>query len=176
MAVSGNRQSNNHPVSNKYIQDYNSASNFKRDDIDRRKIPAEIIDEMQRKEASEKFRDMIYRKYYNDYPEKPFISEDREVNTNWMEQAKMFPPQSIIPKQMMQRYSDGLLPGHVYLLHWIKNIHRKRIPVYFEYKYGIDAKKEMFFLKENGYLDDNNQLTDKGESALQKHKDVIENH
>ena len=69
--------------------------------------------------ASDVYCNKIYETYYQDYPEMPFISRHRELNTNWIEQAKMFPEQSIVPKTMMKRYSDGLLPGHIYMLYWL---------------------------------------------------------
>lgn len=142
---------------------------------DRSKIDAGKIDQMQRIEASDAYRHQIYEKYYKHYPEKPYISQDREFNTNWMEQAEKFKEQSIIPKSMMTRFSDGLLPGHIYMLYWIDKIHRKRIPVYFEYEFGIDFEKEKVFLQENGYLDNENQLTEKGKQVLSAHYEVIEN-
>lgn len=143
---------------------------------DRRSIPAEEIDRMQRVEASETYRKKIYRRYYRGYPEMPYISQDRELNTNWIDQADTFPASNIIPKAMMIRYSDGLLPGHVYMLHWILNVHRKRIPAYFEYKYGIDFVKEKYFLFENGLIDENDKLTPVGLDAIERHKEVIDEH
>lgn len=144
--------------------------------IDRRKIPAQKIDEMQRIMASTSYCQKIYNKYYKNYPEKPFISQDREFNTNWIEQSELFPQQSIIPRSMMTRFSDNLLPGHIYMLYWIKEIHRKRIPSYFEYKYGINFTDEQSFLQKNGYLTQEMELTDKGNIAISLHYDVIENH
>lgn len=141
----------------------------------RNKIDADKIDKMQRIAASDAYREQIYKKYYRHYPEKPYISQDREFNTNWMEQAEMFREQSIIPKSMMSRFSDGLLPGHVYMLYWTDKIHRKRIPAYFEYEFGIDFEKEKLFLQENGYLDSENRLTEKGRQAISSHYDVVEN-
>lgn len=141
----------------------------------RKNIPASVIDADQRILASESYRQKIYKKYYSDYPIKPFISKDREQNTDWLEQAKMFPEHSIIPRGMMTRFSDGLLPGHIYMLHWIDKIHRKRIPVYFEYEFGIEFDKEKLFLQEKGYLDNDNRLTGKGKQAILAHYDVIEN-
>lgn len=137
-------------------------------------IPASEIDKMQNIEASEDYKKKIYNLYYSDYPEKPFVSQDRELNTNWIEQSMMFPEHSIIPKSMMRRYSDGLLPGHIYMLYWIDKIHRKRIPVYFEYEFGINFEKEKFFLIDNGYLNDTGKLTEKGIQAISKHYAVIE--
>ena len=141
--------------------------------IDRRSIPAEVIDQAQKEEASPKYRKYIISKYYSDFPEKPFISKDRELYTNWDEMAGMF-PNSVMKKKNMTRYKDGLLPGHVYMLYWIKTVHRKRIPSYFEYEYGIQFDREKQFLIENGYLDQEGKVTTKGEKAMTKHKKVIE--
>lgn len=144
--------------------------------VDRRSLPASQIDEMQRIEASADYRKMIYKRYYSGYPEKPYISQDREFNTNWTDQADMFPGQSIIPKSMMRRFSDGLLPGHVYMLYWLGRYTNKRIPAYFEYKYGVDFIKEKEFLKGNGFLGDTDKPTPKGEKAIKNHAKVIQNH
>lgn len=141
----------------------------------RKDIPGSVIDTEQRIQASVEYRNRIYKMYYSDYPIKPFISKDREKNTNWIDQTKLFPSQSIVPKSMMTRFSDGLLPGHIYMLYWIDKIHRKRIPVYFEYEFGIDFEKEKLFLQENGYLDNDNHVTEKGHQAISSHYDVIQN-
>ena len=86
--------------------------------VDRRNIAPDQIDDMQKIPASKGYRDKIYRKYYSSYPVKPFISLDRERNSNWLEQAEIFPKQAIIPVSMMTPFNDGLLPGHIYLLYW----------------------------------------------------------
>lgn len=106
------------------ISKYNSAEKT----VDRYSIPAERIDAMQRIKASDTYCQKIYKRFYKDYPEKPFISQDRELNTDWIEQAEMFPEQSIIPKSMMYRYPDGLLPGHVYMLYWLNKYNNKKVP------------------------------------------------
>lgn len=144
--------------------------------IDRRAIPANKIDEMQRIDASGEYKNKIHQKYYSDYSEKPFISKDSEKNTSWPDQADMFPNQSIIPISTMTKYDDGLLPGHVYMLYWLKKYTNKRVPAYFEYKYGIKFAKEKKFLYKNGYLNDADKPTEKGEAAIAKHYEVIENH
>lgn len=116
----------------------------------------------------------IYNRYYSDYPELPYISNDRNVS-EWLEKMQMFPKQNTIPKSIMKRYADDLLPGHVYMLYWLKRYTNKEVPAYFEYKYGIDFDKEKLFLEKNGYLE-NNKPTEKGKKAIQKHKTVIEKH
>lgn len=76
----------------------------------------------------------------------------------------------------MQRYDDGLLPGHIYMLYWLQKYTNKKVPAYFEYKYGIDFEKEKGFLCEKLYLDNTNKPTPKGVDAITKHYDIIENH
>lgn len=141
----------------------------------RRAIAQDKIDQMQKVEASENYRQKIYNQYYSNYPEMPYISQDRELNTNWIEQAEMFPKTTIIPKSMMKRYPDGLLPGHVYMLYWLGKEKNRRIPSYFEYKYGINFYKEKSFLTQNGYLE-NDIPTEKGKAAIDNHISVIEKH
>lgn len=121
-----------------------------------------------------KIAKQIIKMFYADYPEAPFISNDRTAD--WIERAEEFPEHSVIPKYMMTRFDDGLLPGHVYMLYWLAKYTNKKVPVYFEYKYGIDFGKEKEYLYEYGYLDDTNKPTDKGEEAISKHFDVIEWH
>lgn len=140
--------------------------------IDRKSIPAEQIDAMQRIKASDAYCKKLYRTFYNGYPEMPFISQDRELNTNWIEQAHMF---GVTPtKDMMKRYSDGLLPGHVYMLYWINKYNNKKVPAYFEYEYGINFEAEKDYLIKNGYLDSSLTPTFKGLEAINKHIAVIE--
>lgn len=115
----------------------------------------------------------IIKRFYADYPEKPYISSERTAK--WFEQAELFPA-SLVQKQMMKRYADNLLPGHVYMLYWLKKYTNKKVPAYFEYKYGIDFEKEKNFLFSNGFLDENNKPTVKGEAAIKKHAKVIEKH
>lgn len=141
----------------------------------RHNIPSGKIDELQKIEASEEYRQKIYKLYYFNYPEMPFISKDRELNTNWIEQASVF-QNSIVKKSMMKRYSDGLLPGHIYMLYWIDKYKNKRIPSYFEYKYGINFEKEKKFLIEKGYLNKDGKLTESGSLSIKNHKEVIKRH
>ena len=76
----------------------------------------------------------------------PFISQDREYNTDWIDQEFV----SLVPFENMTRYDDGLLPGHAYMLYWIRKYKSgRRIPAYFEYDYGIEFMKEREFLKDD---------------------------
>lgn len=151
-----------------------TANNVPRDKygmIKRFEIPAERIDQMQKIEASEKYRRKIYRRFYSGYPEMPFISQDREYNTDWIDQEFV----SLVPFENMTRYDDGLLPGHAYMLYWIRKYKSgRRIPAYFEYDYGIEFMKEREFLKDRKYLDEYYKVTALGESAIQRHLNVIE--
>lgn len=112
--------------------------------------------------------------FYSNYPEIPYISNDRDKD--WIEHAVFFPKTMPVAREMMCRFSDGLLPGHIYMLHWMKKWTDKRVPAYFEYKYGIDFEKEKGYLLSNGYLDENNKPTEKGVQAIARHISVIENH
>lgn len=140
----------------------------------RNTIPAEQIDEDQKVWASPYYVERIYKKYYSRYPEKPFISKDREKNTNWEEMVSMF-PDKILKKEMMVRYKDGLLPGHVYMLYWIYRIHKRRIPAYFEYEFGINYDEEREFLIKRGDLSSNGDVTSKGLDDIKAHYQIVLN-
>lgn len=136
--------------------------------------PAEILNSLKPTPKQSRTAKRIIDRFYFDYPETPYISNDRQKD--WIERAEMFPKQCIIPKSIMTRYADGLLPGHIYMLYWLKKYTNKKVPVYFEYKYGVDFEKEKIYLHENGFLDDANKPTEKGEAAITQHFEVIENH
>lgn len=116
----------------------------------------------------------IYDRFYSDYPEKPYISDKRNI-ANWIEQMEKFPKQNIIPQHIMRRYSDGLLPGHICMLYWINKQDDKTIPSHFEYKYGLNFEFERQFLKDNGYLN-GEKLSQKGKLALQNHAPVVQDY
>lgn len=116
----------------------------------------------------------IIKSYYRGYPEIPYISKERK--TEWLERARLFPQQTIIPKSMMTRFEDGLLPGNVYMLYWLGRYTNKKVPIYFEYKYGVDFEKERTFLIDNGFLDMTSKPTVKGEEAIKRHYEVVEKH
>ncbi|HEM4334877.1 TPA: hypothetical protein U1Y26_001552 [Streptococcus suis] len=117
-------------------------------------------------------KERILKKYYSNYPEKPYISEGRDIKS-W-EQLIAFDPKKLVSKDKMQRNSDGLLPGHIYQIYWIdKYKPNKQIPVYFEYEFGIDFEAEKKFLEQSGYIFSDN-ATDKGKYVLEKYHDIIE--
>lgn len=172
-------KSYNNQIPNQCIEHYtylydNASHTFQKE---RSKIPSDQIDDMQRKEASKAYKNKVYKKYYSTYHEKPYISQDRELNTNWIDDTdnwfKMTGQALWIQPSMMTRYPDGLLPGHIYMLYWLNKHRNKRIPAYFEYKYGIDFCKEKEFLIRNGYLE-NDKPTSRGLKAIEDHYEIIE--
>lgn len=155
-----------HPASKKSPQ-----KNFKKYVPDERDLAGQ-------RDASKSYRKEIIQKYYSDYLYDPFISEDREQNSTWLKQVAMFPDQSLVKREMMTRFKDGFLPGHVYMLYWLDKYPYgyRRIPSYFEYKYGIGFVKELKLLQRYGYVDDKGKPTDKGIEKLKEHYEVVENH
>lgn len=122
--------------------------------------------------SKESDRDRILKKYYSDYPEQPFISDDRDIK-NW-EQLIAFDRKKLVSKDKMKRNSDGLLPGHVYQIYWIdKYSTDKKVPAYFEYEFGIDFEKEKMFLEQKGLLL-NHKVTEKGKDILQKYRSIVD--
>lgn len=118
-------------------------------------------------------KEIIIKRFYSDYPEIPYISDDR--GAEWIEHATTF-SNVTVDRSMMVRYADGLLPGHVFMLYWLGRYTNKKVPKYFEYKYGVDFAKEKEFLHENGFLNDEDKPTPKGEKAIKKHYKVIDMH
>lgn len=112
--------------------------------------------------------------YYRDYPEIPYISPDRDME-DWNEKVSMF-PNMLVKREMMVRNEDGLLPGHVYMLYWLNKYSNKRIPAYFEYKYGLNFENELDFLQSKGLLDNKKKPTEKGFFIMEKYHNVIEEH
>ncbi|MBW8350732.1 tetratricopeptide repeat protein [Bacillus sp. IITD106] len=112
---------------------------------------------------------------YKDYPEQPYISSDRDIKV-WLEQAETFPDQSFVKREMMIRNEDGILPGHVYMLYWLSKYINKEIPLYFEYKYGINFNEEVFYLIDLKLIDQDKNITNKGRKIIDKYKAIIEEH
>ena len=129
---------------------------------------------MQEKNKQNRIQQQIINRFYSDYPETPYIAADRE--SSWIERAELFPEIVLVKRQMMQRNADNLLPGHVYMLNWLKRYAGKKAPIHFEYKYGIDFEKEKEFLFANGYLNELSKPTEKGAAAIKANADVFENH
>ena len=129
---------------------------------------------MQEKNKQNRIQQQIINRFYSDYPETPYIAADRE--SSWIERAELFPEVVLVKRQMMQRNADNLLPGHVYMLNWLKRYAGKKAPIHFEYKYGIDFEKEKEFLFSNGFLNELSKPTEKGAAAIKTYADVFENH
>lgn len=141
----------------------------------RNDIPAEIIDKAQKFPASDKYSKKVMQLFYQGYPEMPYVSKDRELYTLWLTTMTGNSPikYDLVEKKMMKRYADGLLPGHIKMLKWLQKP-RKRVPAYFEYKYGVNFWNEKQWLIEKEYLDKNEEITEKGLKAIQKHKKALE--
>ncbi|GAB2318913.1 hypothetical protein IRB23SM22_11710 [Alkalibacterium sp. s-m-22] len=115
----------------------------------------------------------IQKTYYSKYPEFPYIAEDRNFK-QWKEGAIV--PPVVVDKKMMSRNKEGLLNGHVFMVYWIdKYPEGRRIPAYFEYKYGLNFQKEKATLENQGYIDQGN-ATAKGIALMEKYQQVIDNH
>lgn len=116
----------------------------------------------------------IISMFYSDYPEIPYISNDRK--SDWIDKADLMPKTVLVQRNMMVRFNDGLLPGHIYMLYWLNKYTNKKVPGYFEYKYGINFDYEKAYLLNNGYLNDTDKPTEKGMNAINNHNEVITNH
>ena len=114
-------------------------------------------------------------KHYQRYPEQPYISQNRDMN-QWLERVAILPDQSLVKKEMMIRNKDNLLPGHIYLLYWSNKFSDKKVPVYFEFKYGINVEKEIIFLQSENLLSEKLKATEKGLKMMDKYKTIIEKH
>lgn len=93
------------------------------------------------------------QRLYQDYPEMPYISPDRNVQ-DWVEGFETGKSKPV-PQRNMVRTSENLLPGQIIYL-WLINFgtHTTETwtPKYFEYTYGIDgpiARQELIDL---GYI------------------------
>lgn len=116
----------------------------------------------------------IISMFYSDYPEIPYIANDRKPE--WIDMAASMPKTVLVQRNMMVRFNDGLLPGHIYMLYWLNKYTDKKVPSYFEYKYGINFDSEKAYLQNNGFLNDMDKPTEKGLDAINSHTEVITNH
>ena len=83
-------------------------------------------------------------------------------------------PHSLIKRERMQYYENGLLPGHIYLIYWLSKQKTIKYPVYFEFEYGINPQFARDQLLEFGFIDDDNKMTEKGLSVVKAHIDIVE--
>lgn len=95
--------------------------------------------------------------YYIDYPEIPYISNNRNANI-WLEEVKLSKAK-LVPRRNMERTKEGLLAGDIILLWRINfgtfttdSIKPFMYPKYFEYNYGIDAPKNLEILIKENYV------------------------
>lgn len=90
---------------------------------------------------------------YEDYPEFPAMSADRNVD-EWLKTIADGSGK-IVPKENMIRNTDGLLPGEVLLLDWVneKDSTTGIFPEFFEMEFGIDPVEATNQLLFADYLD-----------------------
>lgn len=92
------------------------------------------------------------KKLYVDYPEIPYISPDRPLDS-WLKKVKLG-TESLVPKRNMIRTPEGLLAGDIILL-WRISLGtyttESWTPKYFEYDYGIDCPSSLAMLIDQGY-------------------------
>ena len=83
--------------------------------------------------------------------------QDREVNLTYL-----------------KKLDNGLLPGEVILLDWIKGkTMDATFPGYFEYTYGIEAKRSALDLLENGYVEYSSPLESLPSLKVDKLKEIL---
>ena len=124
--------------------------------------------------ASDEYCSLVWGSFYNEYENLPFISKYREQYTNWINEMGAIISHSLVSKEKLTYFDDGLFPGHIYLMYWLMEQKEIYYPVYFEFEYGINPQFARDQLFEYGFLDESNMPTAKGMIALQKHLDVIE--
>jgi len=90
---------------------------------------------------------------YEDYPEQPYISPDRDLE-EWTKYPDKF-HYGVIAKQDMVRTEEGLLPGDIITL-WRIGFHNftteTTIPAYLEYRYGVNSDEAIDLLTEKKYI------------------------
>ena len=100
------------------------------------------------KEYQEKIQSL-----YQDYPEIPYISEDRDMK-QWLKKL-ILKTESLVPKRNMIRTEEGLLAGDIILLWQISlgtYTTESWTPKYFEYDYGIHCEASLKSLIQEGFV------------------------
>ncbi|MBS4461578.1 hypothetical protein JXA27_03200 [Aerococcaceae bacterium zg-B36] len=90
---------------------------------------------------------------YAQHQEMPYINPNRDLES-WLNEVKTS-SNKLVPKRNMIRLEEGYLPGHIIILWRVQfgtYTNETTISKYFEYSYGIDAKKELDVLIQNGYV------------------------
>lgn len=114
------------------------------------------------------------RNNYNRIPEIPIEKECKRI----LEEMSVFPFSTVQKEYMKPLDSTGFIRGHIILLWWFNNprTNKKNYPQYFLYEYGINPSKEKMFLLNQGYLDENNNLTSKGQKVIENYNEIIREH
>lgn len=97
-------------------------------------------------------QDKVKEKYAQ-HDEMPYISPERDLNA-WLKEVETS-SNKLVPKRNMVRLVEGYLPGHIIILWRVQfgtYTNETVISKYFEYSYGIDAKKEMETLIKDGHV------------------------
>lgn len=115
----------------------------------------------------------LYKKL--SYKKIPALPKETEEVEKILENYKTI-PSVLVPKEYMESLRDHLMFGHIVMLWWLSKTKRKQIPQYFLYDYGLDFEKELIFLRNNNYIDANNNLTKKGLEFLNAHKNIVRKH
>lgn len=100
-----------------------------------------------------KIMTIITHPLYQDYPEQPYISPERDLSA-WVATPELF-PYGIVPKSHMIRTIEGVLPGDIIMLwriHFNNFTNHSTIPNYFEYRYGVNSTQSIQILQTLGYI------------------------
>lgn len=95
----------------------------------------------------------VISKVYKDYPEQPYISENRDLEA-WENYPEKFPYAKVEERQM-QRLEENLLPGDIIMLWRIgfgNFTNESVIPAYFEYRYGVNDEESKQRLVDGKYM------------------------
>lgn len=95
----------------------------------------------------------VKSKVYQDYPEHPYISPQRDLDA-WEKYPEKFPYSKVEVRQM-QRLEEDLLPGDIIMLWRIgfdNFTNESMIPDYFEYRYGVESNESKQRLIDGEYM------------------------
>ena len=110
------------------------------------------IEEDQLGENDEDNVQLITEKYYKEFEEKPYVSEERDFE-DWENRRAVF-SSMLVKKEIMTRTKENILVGEVVLLWYVTNNKNTSsyIPQYFEYKYGINYQTVIEKLLNENFL------------------------
>ncbi|MGO2565267.1 MAG: tetratricopeptide repeat protein [Brochothrix thermosphacta] len=117
----------------------------------------------------------LYRQ--KNYKRIPFLPNNEEC-------SKILDRYDILPSLLVRKeymdiiYQDDLYRGDIIYLWWLANprTNKKKIPAYFVFKYGISVNERSGTLISLGYIDKQNNLTDKAVKLIELHSSIINEH